>query len=268
MLIAPETGGALLQRARLVEAAGGRLLSPASPVVEVAGNKQATAELLAAVGVRVPRGKLWGHATPVLSYPAVIKPVDGCGSQNVQLLLNKSSSVERHEFIHGSYRVEEFVAGLSASVAVLCGPNGHFALPACEQRLSTDGRFTYLGGRLPLEPDLDARARRLALAAVGALRQPRGYIGVDLILGVSVDGSSDHLIEINPRLTTSYVGLRALSRTNLAAAMITVASGEAPTLSFKNEQVEFTASGNFTSHHSPFTPPHELAGTRYRWSEH
>jgi predicted ATP-grasp superfamily ATP-dependent carboligase len=140
-------------------------------------------------------------------------------------------------------RLEEFVPGLAASVAVLCGPAGNHALPACEQRLSSDGRFTYLGGRLPIDRELDARARQLALAAAGALPQPRGYIGIDLVLGEPADGSADRVIEINPRPTTSYVGLRRSSRTNLAAAMLAVMMGESPDLCFSAEPVEFLADG-------------------------
>ena len=34
--------------------------------------------------------------------------------------------------------------------------------------------------------------------------------------------SGDRVIEINPRLTTSYVGLRALARFNLAEALLAV----------------------------------------------
>jgi predicted ATP-grasp superfamily ATP-dependent carboligase len=143
----------------------------------------------------------------------------------------------------GPIRLEEFVPGLAASVAVLCGPSRHYALPACEQHLSRDGCFTYLGGSLPLPPQLDSRARRLALAAVGVLPLPRGYVGVDLILGDPADDSGDRVIEINPRLTTSYVGLRRLSRTNLAAAILAVACGGEPDLSFGPGPVEFTAAG-------------------------
>src|SRR5262245_5726952 len=56
MLIAPETGGALLERSRLVEQLGGCLLSPASTCIEIATSKQATAERLNRRGVQVPRG--------------------------------------------------------------------------------------------------------------------------------------------------------------------------------------------------------------------
>jgi predicted ATP-grasp superfamily ATP-dependent carboligase len=49
---------------------------------------------------------------------------------------------------------------------------------------------------------------------------------VDVVLGDDADGSRDFAIEINPRLTTSYVGLRAAAQTNLASAMLKVAQGE------------------------------------------
>jgi predicted ATP-grasp superfamily ATP-dependent carboligase len=132
---------------------------------------------------------------------------------------------------------------LYASVSVLCGSAGNYALPACEQLLSNDGRLTYRGGRLPLDARLDQRARAFALAAIAALPEPRGYLGVDLVLGDADDGSADHVIEINPRLTTSYVGLRALARSNLAAATLAVVSGRAPNLCFADQQLEFTADG-------------------------
>lgn len=51
-----------------------------------------------------------------------------------------------------------------------------------------------------------------ARAAVGALPGLRGHVGVDLV------AAPDRcvVIEVNPRLTTSYVGLRRVLRANLA----------------------------------------------------
>jgi hypothetical protein len=81
---------------------------------------------------------------------------------------------------------------------------------------------------------------------VAALPQPRGYIGVDLVLGAAADGSGDRMIEINPRLTTSYVGLRVAAKTNLAAAMLAVIQGDTPNLSFRAGPVEFAADGTIS----------------------
>jgi len=176
----------------------------------------------------------------------VIKPLDGCGSQGVRFLRN---ALEFGQLATSSVklRIEPFVPGLPVSVSVLCGPAGNVPLPTCEQHLSTDGSFAYLGGRLPIAPELDDRARRLALQAISALPPTVGYLGLDLVLGDSSDGSGDSIIEINPRLTTSYVGLRALSQTNLAAALLAVVQGLAPNLSFAQTPLEFTAAGAITS---------------------
>jgi hypothetical protein len=242
-LIAPETANALAQRCDWVTAAGGRLLSPSKPVVALATDKHATAQWLSARGIPVPRGLILprSHFNLDLAFPLVLKPLDGCGSEGVRLV---RSAADLANLTNGQpLRCEEFIPGLAASVAVLCGPAQNRSLPACEQRLTGDGHFTYLGGRLPLAPDLDRRARRLAESAVAALPNPIGYIGVDLVLGQAPDGSGDRVIEINPRLSTSYVGLRAASRTNLAAALLAIAEGRPPDLCFDDRPVEFASDG-------------------------
>jgi predicted ATP-grasp superfamily ATP-dependent carboligase len=243
LLIAPETDQLLAARCRLVESAGGRLISPSLACVEVASSKQATASLLQRAGVPAPKGNVQPGAKKCLPsgmrYPVVVKPVDGCASQGVQLVRSDAEWPPSAEPI----RIEEFVPGLAASVAVLCGPAGNHALPACEQHLSSNGQFKYLGGRLPLSPEFDSRARSLAIAAAKALPQPVGYVGVDLVLGAAPDGADDRVIEINPRLTTSYIGLRAAARENLAAAMLAVATGNPPNLSFGSHEIQFKASG-------------------------
>ncbi len=277
VLIAPEQDGELWKLAKLVESAGGRLLSPNSTFIEIASSKQATVEALARAAVPVPKGMVLagGQALPAgIQFPVVIKPIDGCGSQGVRLVHNAEElarlvGVPRASHGQGrgresiaievnqerkllpqstpdpiGMRVEEYVAGLPVSVSLLCGPGGWHALPACEQRLTRDGRFEYLGGRLPLETELDERARRLAMRAMVGLPATTGYVGFDLVLGHAADGSGDRVIEVNPRLTTSYVGLRAASQRNLAAAMLAVAAGKMPDLSFRQDSVIFTAAGD------------------------
>jgi predicted ATP-grasp superfamily ATP-dependent carboligase len=71
-----------------------------------------------------------------------------------------------------------------------------------------------------------------------------GYAGVDLVLGDAADGSGDYAIEINPRLTTSYIGLRAAAGFNVAEAMVRCATGEAiGELVWKPGRVRFAAGG-------------------------
>ncbi len=235
LVIAPESDGALLDRVRQVEAAGGRLLSPGAALVAVAGDKHETGRRLQAAGVPTPFAVTLAADDPLpddFPYPAVLKPRDGCGSQGVYWIDRcgdgapnwPDGDTRGASDPHCSgWRLEQFCAGMAASVAVVCGPAGSVTLPAGRQHLSDDGRFRYLGGSLPLPPPLCARAAALAGRALDALPAAVGYVGVDLVLGAADDGSQDVVIEVNPRLTTSYLGLRAALEFNLARLMLQTA---------------------------------------------
>ena len=244
VVIAPEIDGILLDRCRRVIETGGRLLGPPLEVIALASDKQRTAEHLRTVGVPVPEGRPFdsGGAWPRdFTYPAVWKPRDGAGSHGIVVVRDWHDPPCLPAGRAG--RLERFCRGIPASVAVLCGPTRHTVLPGGRQRLSDDGRLRYLGGSLPLPSEYAWRATRLAERAVAALPEPFGYLGLDLVLGERADGSDDVVIEINPRLTSSYLGLRALCRHNLAGAMLQAAQGEPMALSWGSETIHFTAKG-------------------------
>lgn len=225
ILIAPEFAGTLLTLAERVVKLGGRLLSPSPEFIEIASDKHETAIRLHAAGARVPRGVVVmpGEMSPAgFDYPAILKPIDGAGSLGVQKLLGPS----RVPSDSGAYRLEEFVPGTPASVACLCGGREIVVLEPCEQLIAADGSFAYQGGRLPLGPGERERAKKLGEAAVRALPPTVGYVGVDLVLGDDAGGGGDAVIEINPRYTTSYVGLLAATDTNLAELVWRLSNGD------------------------------------------
>ena len=247
LILAPEINHLLTDRTRTAEASGARLLSPGSALVELASDKHALLQYLAEQGLPVPYGSLVSNRHPLprgLRFPCVLKPIDGAGCLGVQRI-DSTEMLPTFE-TDKTHRIEDFCPGIPASVAVLCGPSGHAILPAGEQHVELRaGQFNYTGGELPLAEPLQRRAAALALRVSDALPQPRGYIGIDMVLGETAD--RDVVIEVNPRLTTSYVGLREMSRQNLAAAMIAIASGQRPQLHFDWHKVEFTASGSTLS---------------------
>jgi predicted ATP-grasp superfamily ATP-dependent carboligase len=244
LLIAPELDGDLLRLARRVLGAGGRLLGPEPGAIEAASDKLLLPRLLAAVGVPSVRAAPYAGTAPEgFPLPAVVKPRRGAGSTGVVLLEGGAPMPppERESII------TELAPGLAASVLLILGPRRALALRACEQLLSADGRFSYLGGRLPLPPELEARARPLALAAARAVPGLLGFAGVDLVLDVSGrPDPDDRVIEVNARLTTSYIGLRAHAASNLAAAWLAaVTGGEIPQPAWRAGVIEITAGGAF-----------------------
>jgi predicted ATP-grasp superfamily ATP-dependent carboligase len=163
----------------------------------------------------------------------VLKPDEGAGSTATFLLAGPDDlapclAVARREgFDESQLLLQDYCPGRAASVAFLAGPGARVPLVPTFQILSTDGRFHYRGGELPVPPELAERAVKLGRRASECVPGWLGYFGVDLILGEAADGSEDRAIEINPRLTTSYVGLRCLADFNLAEVMLRVARGEA-----------------------------------------
>jgi tyramine---L-glutamate ligase len=251
LAIAPELMGIAYKYVEALERGGVELLSPGAYYQAITGDKFLAYSNLSRSEVPVPRtaevredqepGSL--ELPPDVDYPVILKQRHGCGSNAVQLLRRSIDEFDWSNCFGNELVIQEYVPGIAASIAFLCGPAGRFPLPACRQRLSDDGRFRYLGGECPLPEALQERAEHISRQALVALLPDVGYVGVDLVLGEADDGSQDYVIEINPRLTTSYIGLRALSNANLAQAMLDAAYGRTPTFDWKPGRVRWSSEG-------------------------
>jgi predicted ATP-grasp superfamily ATP-dependent carboligase len=229
VIIAPEFDDLLETRCGWARQTRTALLNAEPDAISATKDKLQLADIWTSAGVPTPfttATRSW----PVDRAPAVVKRRDGAGSDSVFVVHTASAMQNEVVFASDDFPyssiAQDFVPGRPASVALLIGPRATVPLVPTFQLLTTDGRFSYLGGELPIRPDLAARAVALGRRAVDCVPGLRGYVGVDLILGDAADGSQDYAIEINPRLTTSYVGLRQLADFNLAGAMLAVATGQ------------------------------------------
>jgi tyramine---L-glutamate ligase len=223
-LIAPETGGLLENLAQQVERVGGRLFSPGATAVKLCGDKLALAEWMEERGISAIATSVHkpGEAVASELFPLVVKPRDGAGSQSTWRLRGAHELAKITDELdpRGAWIRQPWVAGRALSVAgIVTESVGVQWLPVGEQQLSDDDRFAYLGGTIPAR-DVDATRLLDRLgAALATIPGLRGYIGCDLI--ERADTGELVVCEINPRLTTSYVGYRALFGHELVESVVT-----------------------------------------------
>jgi predicted ATP-grasp superfamily ATP-dependent carboligase len=248
LLIAPESDDVLANLAAQAQNAGYQLLGPSVEAIRLTGDKLALAEHWRQHGVPTP-ATTDRQPTGCEVFPVVWKPLAGAGSVatfllNTPLDVARAQAQRQREHHTGAMILQQYVPGRAVSVAFLCGPAATVPLQPTFQRLSNDGRFHYEGGELPIPPHLAERALALGQRAIGCVPGLLGYVGVDLVLGEASDGSQDYAIELNPRLTTSYVGLRALAEVNLAEVLVAVVLGRQPgPVRWKAGLVRFAADG-------------------------
>jgi predicted ATP-grasp superfamily ATP-dependent carboligase len=230
IVVAPETAGLLACRVAAVREAGGNVLASDAAFIEVAADKQATVQALAAAGVPVPAGRFLpaGAAWPAeFARPAVRKPCDGAGGEALIVVrpdARPPAPADR------ATRLEVLAAGLPVGVSCLCGPGGAVPLVPLRQRFAAGPGSPYVGGEPLADEDLARRAAALAVRAIAAVERAtggraRGWVGVDMNLGRPADGRGDRVLEVNPRLTTSFVGHAAGAATSLVRQLIDVAAG-------------------------------------------
>ena len=225
LVIAPETDGILSRLAEQAETEGIPLLGCSAAAVATAGNKAVCSRLFDLANLPAPKARTATFSTAVhvaaqIGCPLVIKPIDGVGCEGVCRLNSLSDLPEILALIRQSTAQEQMllqslVNGTHASVSLLVAEDGCLPLSLNLQMIEAGAPFQYLGSRVPFQHPLSDKAIALASSAVGLIPGLKGYVGVDLVL------AEDHveLIEINPRVTTSYIGLRQVATMNLAQAI-------------------------------------------------
>ena len=221
LVIAPEFDGLLEARCRIVETRGGTLAGPSSTAVALTADKLQLARHFDRLKIATLPTRPFdpGSSSHELQFPIVLKPRDGAGSQEVRRVdqfEDLSFLFRRRGEVPQNLIWQPYLRGRAFSVAVVMAPapEGDQTWPVAEQHLSDDGQFRYLGGRVPARVDRADELRALALRACQSVPGLAGYVGVDLLLP---DHGPPLVVEINPRLTTSYLGYRRLSTDNLAA---------------------------------------------------
>lgn len=203
--IAPEQDGILARITREAIHCNRTLLGCRPDAVDIATGKRATAEVLGRAGIPVIPIYAEENAVPQEVNEIVVKPDDGAGCQDTRLFQDRTE-LRRWLQAHPDPKwiLQPFVRGEARSLSMLCC-DGRDRLLACNQQKVEiiDGTFRFDGVSVNAIPDRDGRYAELASRVACALPGLWGYCGVDFI----ETAGGPVVVEVNPRLTTSYAGL-------------------------------------------------------------
>ena len=233
-VIAPETDGVLQWLVELAEQTGASSLNCSADAIGKVSDKAGFYEIMKKLGVPMPEAKMFSVADDVaeikkavrgsLNFPVIFKPSNGVSCCGLSVVKNegqvagavgkiKSESSSKH------FIVQELIKGAAASVSLLA--TGSDAEPVSLNRQDVaietpEACSSYSGGLVPFDNPLWAEAFDVAKKLCKSVSGLRGYIGVDFVLSEAEAVA----IEVNPRLTASYVGLRRVINFNSAQAIV------------------------------------------------
>lgn len=223
LIIAPESGGILERLSLLMEQQRVRLLGSSPGSIARAANKWDCYRLFHQAGLATPDTWCVSIKNAIktaeeIGYPLVLKPIDGVGCEGVGLINDTASlflALEKHSCYKDHLLLQRYIKGHHVSVSLLIAGDAITCLSLNKQSIQIGSSFSYQGGEIPFICGRQKEAFDLAKRAATLLPGLKGYVGVDML----ITDKGCYLIEINPRLTTSYTGLRKVVNINLAGAI-------------------------------------------------
>ncbi|MCS7139437.1 MAG: ATP-grasp domain-containing protein [Candidatus Nezhaarchaeota archaeon] len=160
----------------------------------------------------------------------VVKPADGDGCMGLSIVASPHEVSAALKKVKQSTRlpyflVQEFIDGVNVSVNLLSAGDHVVPLSVNLQEVSLRGPFensSYIKGLVPYR-EKNELLTSTALRVVRCLGWTRGFFGVDMVL----KGEEAYAVEVNPRLTTSYLALREISSLNILDMLIRACFNEA-----------------------------------------
>lgn len=233
-IIAAETGQILQNHVALMEQTGKVSLNCKSSAIQQVADKAKLQETLRKNQVNTPKTLVFGLDSELtvikraineeLCYPIIFKPADGISCSGLSIVKDDSQVASAVGKIKAGssakqFVVQEFIVGTAASVSLLVSDGQALAISLNKQNVnvaSPEQTSSYLGGCVPFDHSLKQEAFFMAQKAAECFSGLRGYVGVDFVLGKD----EPFIVDVNPRLTTSYIGLSQTACFNVAQALI------------------------------------------------
>jgi tyramine---L-glutamate ligase len=220
-IIAPETGGVLQRLVQEAQAAGKRVLNSSAAAIALCSSKLKTAAHLQARGIDAVSAVKYEYAyrehSPLawMKGPVVVKPDDGAGCLDTFCFASVADVLCSHEII------QPYIAGEPMSLSLWCEQGVATLLSINVQHISKigaqlkfEGCAVHAVNAANTSPKSLAQFQALSSDIARAIPELWGPVGIDFVMN-----EKPVVIEINPRMTTSFAKLREVCGINIASLM-------------------------------------------------
>lgn len=216
--IAPEFDDILQNLCRIVESLGKMLLASSATAMAIATNKLKTYELLNKNQIAVVPTRMLDD--DFSSGEWIVKPVDGVGCADSYVLANRQD-FDRMSTRNGRYIIQPHLQGAKTSLSCLFKQGRGWLVCANLQRFELINQQYHLADIVVNHHSDSGAYQQLIDKIASSLPGLWGYVGIDLIENEQV-----WVLEINPRLTTSFVGIYNALGINIAETVLQLLHGD------------------------------------------
>ncbi len=233
LVVAPETNGILQELIEKIEQSNITSLNSSATAIAQVSDKAFLQLHTKNLGLKTPDTLIINTQDNVedsvqlirenISFPAIIKPTRNAGCEALNIIKNQGQArkaiKEIPKHLNNHFMVQKLIQGIPASVTLISNGTEAQPLTLNEQHVMLNPpnqASDYIGGTTPFVHKQQERAYNVSKKLVESIRGLRGYVGVDLIL----TEEEPIVIEINPRLTTSYIGIQRILKLNLLQTIV------------------------------------------------
>ncbi|AUI68895.1 ATP-grasp domain-containing protein [Beggiatoa leptomitoformis] len=211
LVVAPETEGVLATFSQAVVAAKKILLGCRLPAIQLTTSKRQTALQLASYQLPIIPSYQARQAFPESPNGWIVKPDTGAGCEHTYLC-NERAMIRQYLPLIPNPIIQPYIVGEAASLTLLTDGINCRLVAVNKQHIQVDNHHQLHLNTLTVNLFYSFASRFQAVVECLPKAIPGlwGWVGVDVL----ITDTDYFVVEVNPRLTTSYVGLKTSIQAN------------------------------------------------------
>lgn len=229
-VIAPETHRLLFKMAEMATNTQAKWLGPNLDAIAITTDKYEMARVLSDNGIPTIPTFQFAEWSATGGQTWLVKPKDGAGCEATFILHGVHEVLDwfnEEALRKTTHIIQPYMTGIPASISAI-NLQGQPKVLSCnlQSMALANGQLHYLGGVINGAADYWAVLEDLTYKIVTAIPGLDGYFGVDVL--INPDSPAEvTIVEVNPRLTTTYAYLREATGCNVARRVVDAQLGRA-----------------------------------------